>query len=36
MTTNFIDMSHPAEAQASSVSALLDWAAFAFAGAPER
>ena len=44
MTTNFIDMSHPAQAQATPVFALLvvcggralDWAAFAFAGAPER
>jgi hypothetical protein len=44
MTSNFIDMSHPVEAQATPVFALLVacdgrapyWAANAFAGALER
>jgi hypothetical protein len=44
MTTNFIDMSHPAEAQFTPVLALIVvcggrapyWAANAFAGASER
>jgi hypothetical protein len=44
MTKNFIDMSHPVEAQPTPVSTLLVvcggrapyWVANAFAGAPER